>query len=550
MNNPEQATLLICGARVHTFADAAADRGAHIGNDAGDTAGNGVADAVLVAGERIMAVGNRGLLRERAPRARLLDLGAAVITPGLTDAHMHLTEWALARRTIDLSGTDSPETAAQAVADHAGTLGGDWVLGRGWSAERWHVLPERSMLDRLLPDRPVLLQSHDMHAAWVNTAALERAGMTARSPDPEGGRIVRDELGEPSGLLLETAAAAIAAQVPAAGAAEINGALLAAQAELHRLGITGVHNLPAIHRPDPDPLGVWQQLLHDGSLQLRILQHLPLGLLDDAIRLGLRSGFGNDWIRVGGIKMFLDGALGSRTAWMLEPYETSPDTGIQVMDEEEFRDLVRRAAAAGLASTVHAIGDAAVSLALDVLVTAPLPNTCMRHRIEHLQLCPPDRLASPAGAGITCSMQPSHLITDWQAAERHWGHQRCRGMYAFGSLARHGALLAFGSDAPVEPPDPRLTLYAATTRQDLAEQPQAGWFPEERITMDQALRAMTVGPAVAAGHAAQRGRLSPGADADLVAWDHDPHELTGRELLDLRCVATIVAGHPVWSAVG
>ena len=503
-------------------------------------------DALLAQHGRVLAVGPAAELRSAARDAQILDLRPATLTPGLTDAHIHLVEWALARREVDLSSADSPEAAARMVGRHAGQ-GDGWVRGRGWNPHRWAAAPTRELLDRAVPGRPVALQSHDMHALWVSSEALRRAGIDRHTPDPDGGRIVRDADGEPTGLLLERAAELVVGCIPPATDAEVEAALLDAQAELHRLGITGVHCLPNIHIAGPDPLPTLETLRARGLLRLRVLTHLPLAALDDAIRLGVRSGFGGEWIRIGAVKMFLDGALGSRTAWLREPYVDSTDHGIQVLPADDFRDAVRRAAAAGIATAVHAIGDAAVSLALDVLADPAVRVPALPHRIEHVQLCPPERFADAGRHGITASVQPCHLITDWRPAERHWGHDRCRGAYAFRSLLAGGAVLAFGSDAPVEPVDPRLGLFAALARQDLDGQPADGWFPAERLAAPEALRGYTLGPAHAAGATGAQGVLAPGAYADFAAWEQDPLELAAPDILGLRCVATVVGGAVVWT---
>jgi predicted amidohydrolase YtcJ len=520
--------LLVTADRIHTFDDRAP-----------------LVEALLLRRGRIVASGRRADLRAAAPNAAILDLPGTTITPGLVDAHIHLLEWALARRQPDLATADSPAAAAAIVAAHAPPSGEAWVQGRGWNPHRWDgEAPDRRALDGALPDRPVALRSHDMHALWVNSAALAAAGIDRATPDPPGGRIVRDADGAATGLLLENAIQLVTARIPDPDDDLLSDAVLAGQAELHSLGITGVHcaemAVGAFHT-----LRILEHLRSRDLLRLRVLQHLPLPRLDDAIRLGLRSGFGGEWIRIGAVKLFLDGALGSRTAWLREPYEGTTDTGMRVMEPAAFRAAVGRAAAAGLAAMVHAIGDAAVDLALDVLSHPDLAVPAMPHRIEHVQLCPGERLADAARAGIVCSMQPAHLMTDWRPADRHWGG-RARHAYAFRSLVEAGATLAFGSDAPVEPVDPRLGLYAAATRTDLAGEPAAGWYPAERIGIASALRAYTVGAAVAAGDA-RRGTLGVGADADLVAWDRDPLTAQGEEILRLRCHATLVAGRVAWS---
>jgi predicted amidohydrolase YtcJ len=523
----DEHTLLVLADRIHTLAH--------------DAVGH---DAVLIAHGRIRATGRAHDLRALASDAHIIDLRGSTITPGLTDSHIHLTEWAFARAEVDLSAAASPEDAARLTARHPARSSDGWVRGRGWNPHLWNATaPHRAMLDEVIADTPVALQSHDMHALWVNSVALARAGITADTPDPADGTIVRDEHGEPTGLLLEWAGQMVARVMPDPTIDETIAAVTAVQHALHAFGITGVHSFPGIHRPEPDPLPIVLRLREEGTLSLRVLQHIRLDHLDAAIELGLRSGFGDEWVRVGALKMFLDGALGSRTAWMLAPYENSTDTGMRVMDPDDFRTYVTRAAAAGIACTVHAIGDAAVSLALDVLSNPATRVAALPHRIEHLQCCPLDRLGDAAAAGITCSMQPSHLMTDWRIANRHWG-ERSRGTFAIGSLQRQRTLLAFGSDAPVEDVDPRRGLFAAVRRQDAAHDPDGGWYPGECIDAAAALYGYTVGAARAAGLPARYGTLAPGAPADLAAWDHDPLG-EADSLLHMQCVAALVGGRMV-----
>lgn len=533
MNEPaaeDRRSLLIIADAIHTLAATEPVR------------------ALLVRRGRVRAAGAEGDLRRLDPGAGVLDLRGTTITPGLTDAHVHLTEWAFARRDADVSAAESPAAAARAVAEHVDRLQQRQVRGRGWSAHHWGgMAPHRSVLDEVVADRPVALQSHDMHALWVNSAALAAAGIDASTPDPEGGQIVRDADGQPTGLLLEWAGALVMRTFATPTPGQAVDAVDDAQAELHALGITGVHSFPGVHLVEPDPLDVLLRLRERGGLRLRVLQHIRVERLDDALRLGLRSGFGDDRLRIGAVKMFLDGALGSRTAWMRRRYEHDDDCGMNVLDPAEFAEIVRRAAAGGIASTVHAIGDAAVCLALDVLSDPAVRVPALPHRIEHLQCCPVERLGDAAAAGIVCSMQPSHLITDWRIADRHWGAERNRGTFALGSLLRHGTVLAFGSDVPVEPVDPRRGLFAAVQRQDYGGEPAGGWFPEERITPLDALRGYTIGSARAAGLPAPAGSLAPGAPADFVAWDHDP-VTDSAAVPRMRCVATVLDGTVVHTA--
>ncbi len=517
---------LFVAARVHSFANNAS-----------------LANALLVdRNGRIERVGGVDELRSVYRDVEIVDLGDVIITPGLTDAHIHVTEWAIARRHVELAAAGSIEECSATIK--SAPRAGQWLQGRGWNPHKWGgAYPDRYQLDQTIPDIPAAFQSHDMHALWVNSAALQRAGIDSSTTDPAGGRIVRDAHGEPTGMLLETAAQLVASIIPRVAVDEMLHAVIDAQRELHAYGITGVHSFPGVHLPEPDPLSVLEQLRDQGALKLRVLQHISAEKLDDAVRLGLRSGFGGDWIRVGGVKMFLDGALGSRTAWMREPYEHAEDAGVEVLQETDFIELVERAAAAGIASVVHAIGDAAVERAFTVLSDAPRLRA-LPHRVEHVQ-CFPFNRRELLSNDIICSVQPCHLMTDWAAADRHWG-KRSAATYAFRTMLEGGAVLACGSDAPVEPADPRRGLYAAVARRDAEHQPARGWHPEQNIRIAEALAGYTRGAALAAGAFDTQGVLRPGAYADFAAWKNDPLLCSGPELLELEVAATVVNGEVVW----
>ena len=499
-------------------------------------------NALVVEHGRITAVTTPREARDLMPSAEIIDLGDAVITPGLVDSHIHLTEWAVARSQVDLARCTSIEDAARTAA--SGTQTGGWLLGRGWNAHSWGgAYPGKEALDAFIPDVPVALQSHDMHAMWLNSAALDRTGINGYSGDPEGGRILRSADGAATGVLLENAAQLIVPHLPNYDVDRIIPLVIEAQRELHRYGITGVHSFPGVHLKDPDPLPVVQVMRERGLLSLRVLQHLSLDRLTEAVALGLRSGFGDEWIRIGAVKMFLDGALGSRTAWMAEPYENSTDRGVQVMHENDFRSAVTLAARNGIASVVHAIGDAAVALAFDVLGDEDLRVAALPHRVEHVQCLPRDRGA--IDRTVVCSVQPSHMMTDWRAADSYWG-RRSANTYAFRAMLDSGATLAFGSDAPVEPADPRHGLYAAVARADLKHEPADGWQPAQRLTKLEALAGYTTGAAHTAGiHPSRRG-LVAGALADFTAWKQDPLDIEPAALLTLEPAATVVAGDIVF----
>ena len=486
---------------------------------------------------RIRAVGAAVDVERLAPRhLPRFDHPGALITPGFVDGHTHFAMWALARRRVMLSGA---RTRAEAVAQVAATAPSQgWIIGHGWDANGWDERPDRFALDQVHAG-PVYLDSIDVHAAWVNSAALTLAGVTRDTPDPPGGRIVRDAAGEPTGLLLERAAELVSRVVPPPSEAILDEALLEAQAEAHRLGVTGIHDVE-----DQRAWAGFGRLEAVGSLRLRVLFHPPVTSLPDLARRGQRSGAGSRWLGMGGVKLFLDGSLGSRTAWMLQPYEGTRDRGMPVAGEHEAAEAMRLAATNGIAVTAHAIGDAAVRRALDLL--EQLPRAALPHRIEHLQCVHPDDLARAARAGIVASMQPAHLLTDIPLVDRHWG-RRGRGAYAFRSLLRRGTSVVFGSDVPVAPVDPREGVFAAMERRAADGSPGDGWRLEERLGLEEVVRAYTLAAARASGSERRLGRLAAGMEADLVAWDVDPavERGDGAAFRAGRAVLTVVGGRVV-----
>lgn len=495
-------------------------------------------------GGRVVAVGAADEVRARTgPGIEWVDLRPAVVTPGFTDSHIHLLEWSLSRSIPDLSDATSMKAVLRAVAAAcAAAPTGAWVELRKWDPG---LADEAALadLDEASGDRPVALVSHDLHSGWVNSEAMRRLEIGPDRPDPPGGQLERDAAGRPTGLLREEALSLWFRGCPKPDRVELRAAVLDGQATLHALGLTAIHSVEG-----PGSFAVVQDLERSEELRLRVLQHTPHRHLDDLIACGIASGFGGEWLRLGGIKMFTDGALGSRTAWMLEPYDDTGGSGIRRLDPEAFKSDVDRAARAGLASTVHAIGDAAVRMTLDALEAASGHAVAVPHRIEHLQCVHPDDMGRAGRAGIIASMQPSHLLTDIPMADRAWGPSRNRGAFAFRSLLNAGTVLAFGSDAPVEEPDPRAGFYAAQARRARGGEPGEGWFPEERLTGLEVLEAYTLGPARAAADMEWRGRLAPGFLADWVAWDVDLAEAAPDEVRAARVVATVVGGEMVYRA--
>jgi hypothetical protein len=489
-------------------------------------------------GGKIRAVGAAEALEAKVPTpVPRYELPHCLVTPGFTDGHTHFAMWALGRSRVQLAGAATRDAALDRVS--AGVPFQGWVLGQGWDSNSWRELPERRSLD-LVQSLPVYLDSLDVHAAWVNSAALMLAGISRETPDPYGGRIVRDGNGDPTGILLERAVGLVTPHQPPPSPRDLLTAVQSAQAVAHRLGVTGIHDVEGA-----EALATFRALETENALRLRVVFDPPVERLTELVRHGVTSGSGTDWLRLGGVKMFLDGSLGSRTAWMLDPYEDGRDRGMPITDEEVARQAMETAAGAGLACTVHAIGDAAVRRALDLMTT--LPRTAIPHRIEHFQCVHPDDLARAAAAGIVVSMQPAHLLVDIPLADRHWGH-RSRWAYAFQSLLRRGTTVAFGSDVPVATLDPRDGVFAAMERRMLDG--EGPWYPEEKMGFEDVVRAYTAANAQAAGLANTRGALAVGMDADLVAWEVDPavEQGEGAAFRSGHAVLTVVGGEVVMQA--
>ena len=514
------------------------------------------ADALAASAGRIIGVGRGSELRAAFPAFSVVDLGGRTVLPGFTDSHIHLPDYGIGLRRVELRQTRSIREAVERVRDAvAHTPPGRWVRGQGWDKNLWveDRFPRRDDVDPVSPATPVVLSSKDGHLVWLNTAALRAAGIDSRTPDPRGGAIDRDPHGEPTGVLKETAEDLIWRAMPPRDPGEIDDGIRAAQTMMHRLGITAVHNFVGTSPDDGGPtFAAFQRLAERGELRLRVWATIPEGELEDAAALGLRSGFGSEWLRLGAVKIFADGTLGSQTAAMLEPFEGRPDNlGIAIHTRDELIDLVGRAVRSGFWCAIHAIGDRANRWVLEAYEVHHAASRAqgLRHRIEHVQLLHRDDLPRLSRLGVTASMQPIHCTSDRDIADRHWG-ARSRLAYAWQSLRRAGTPLAFGSDAPVETPDVFQGLYAAVTRKRADEPDRPSWYPDESLPIDEAVRAYTEMPAYAAGTETFMGRLAEGYLADFVVLDGDPLVASPDDLLQIQVAATVVGGALVYRGQG
>ncbi len=509
------------------------------------------ASAIAIDKGQVVATGSdHEILSEFTGAGNRQDMKGQTIWPGLTDAHIHLQHYAFALQMIDCETTTRAECLERVAQKARQTPPGVWIRGHGWNQNDW---PEGFgtivELNAAAPDHPVYLTAKSLHAAWANSAALRAAGITRATPDPDGGKIGRDTSGQPNGLLFETAMQLVGDAIPLPSRAEVTLAIAEAQQNLWKVGLTGVHDFDR-----RDCFAALQILQQEDHLRLRVVKSIPLEDLQHAIALGLRTGFGNDYLRIGAVKLFADGALGPATAAMLEPYEDQPgNTGMLLMDNEEIYEHGQQASAHGLSLSIHAIGDRANHEVLQAYQQLRryekeqglLP---LRHRIEHVQVLHPDDTARLAELGVTASVQPIHATSDMYTADRLWG-ARSAGAYAFRTLLDLHTHLCFGSDAPVESPNPFIGIHAAVTRRRSNGDPSVeGWYPAQRLSLEEALHGFTTGPAFAAGLERHQGRLAPGMFADLIVLEQDPFSLPMDELHQIAPAATMVGGEWVWQA--
>ncbi len=507
------------------------------------------ASALVIDRERILAVGNADDLFNQYPNAEKRDMNGRVILPGLTDAHLHLKYYSLALQKIDCE-TDTKEVCLRRVVERVKKAKpGEWILGHGWNQNVWGAWPTASELDAIAPNNPVYLTAKSLHAAWANTKAMQMANVTAQTPNPHNGQIQRNAKNNPTGILLETAMELVGNMIPEPSIAEIADAIEKAQSILWKMGLSGVHDFDR-----RDSFIALQQLHMQNKLKLRVLKNIPVELLDEAHALGLRGGFGDEMLRIGNVKVFMDGALGPHTAAMFQPYiGEGENRGILNMDGEELFEHGRKAAQVGLGMTVHAIGDRANHEVLNAYEQLRnyenenhLPN--LRHRIEHVQVLHPDDAPRLGKLNVIASMQPIHATSDMLMADAFWG-ERSRLAYAMKTQLDFGAPLALGSDAPVESPNPFLGLHAAVTRQRADGSPSAeGWYAEQKLTMAEAWSGYTLGAAYAAYMEDRLGRLAPDHLADLIVLEKDPFTCNADELLTMQSSATMVAGEWVWQS--
>lgn len=507
--------------------------------------------ALAIDHQRILAIGSDAdILNLSAPGVDQFNLGGRYVMPGLTDSHIHLELYGLSLGMVDCAASSRAECLARVRTRAQETPPGEWIRGHGWNQNLWlGDFGSAFELDRVAPAHPVYLTDMSLHCAWANSLALQQAGINGNTPDPVGGSIQRDPAGNPSGILFENAVNLIEKIIPPPGSPRLKQSLLAAQHKLHQFGITAVHDFDRI-----PCFTALQELDQAGELTLRVIKGLPVEQLQEAVSVGLKSGFGSPHLRIGPVKMFADGALGPQTAAMLLPYEGDDNNhGTLMLNAEDILEKGILAGRNGLPLAVHAIGDRATQEVLDGFamlrayeVERSLP--LLQHRIEHMQLLSPQNLEKAARLGIWASMQSVHLYQDMSTADRKWG-RRARYAYPLQSLLSLNTRLLFGSDAPVECPNPFWGMHAAVNRMNRSLQDrQTPWYPEECISLAAAVKGYTINPAIQTGQMGMLGSLEAGKMADLLVLDQDPFSIPPRDLHEIKPGMVMVDGAWVYRA--
>jgi predicted amidohydrolase YtcJ len=502
------------------------------------------ADTVVIEEGHISAIGKASeIIPQFSSGAKIEDLRQSTLMPSFTDAHIHLLAYGLSLQRVNVETPTKRNCLDQIANCVKNTDSGKWIIGHGWNHNIWAAgYGSKKDLDNLSTQHPIYLTHKSLHSSWANSSALEKAGINHHTPDPEGGTIQRDTSGEPTGILLESAMSMVESAIPEPGVSERETAILEAQTALHRYGITAAH--------DFDPWSVYETLddLHaKEKLSLRITKGIPKSFLDTAIRKKLKSGSGNDWIKIGWLKLFSDGALGPQTAAMISPYENLQSLGILLLSREDVTAYGEKALLNGIGLAVHAIGDRAnqeVLLAMsDLKKKGMLKIPALKSRIEHVQLIQREDIQMFPALDVTASMQPLHAISDMDMADTYWG-KRCADSYAWRSILQSGSQMIFGSDAPVESPNPFHGLHAAVSRKRLgsASKKEPSWIPKQCVNLQAALKAYISTPPTVGGFGMIIGKIKLGYAADFVLLPQDFFDLPLDDIQFVLPLATMASG--------
>jgi predicted amidohydrolase YtcJ len=530
------ADLIVTNARVYTVDDS-----------------RPIVDAFAVRGGRVAFIGDaRGALTLRGPSTRVVDLGGRTVIPGMVDAHGHVAGLGSALAIVDLTGASSyDEIIARVVAKSRTVQPGQWITGRGWDQNRWADtrFPTHDKLSTAVPNNPVYLTRVDGHAGLANKKAMDAAGLSAAAKDPDGGHIERAGDGSPSGVFVDNAQRLVGGVVPQPTRDELKRQVQAAIAEGQRWGLTGAHDAGA----SPEVLDIYEELGKAGQLNFRMYAMISdnAAAIDRWFARGPQNGLygGTLWVR--SVKLYMDGAMGSRGAALLEPYSDDPkNNGLLLSPPPHIQDVATRALKAGFQVNTHAIGDRGNRTVLDAYeaALAAVPVADHRFRIEHAQILHHDDIPRFAKLGVIPSMQASHQTSDMYWIGSRLGVGRLYGAYAWRSLIDAGVVVPNGSDFPVEQVNPLISFHAAISRQDASNWPSGGWYPEQRMTRDEALKSMTIWPAYAAFQERELGSLSPGKHADFVVLDQDIMRVSFEQVLRTRVLSTWVEGKAVYEA--
>jgi predicted amidohydrolase YtcJ len=512
------------------------------------------AQAVAIIGDRIVAVGSQADVQGwRGASTRVIDAAGKLVLPGFNDAHVHFVSGGQQLDAVDLNDSTSAEEFVKRVAQQASkTPNKQWITGGDWDETKWSPaqLPTKEMIDAVTPDNPVFLNRYDGHMSLANSIALRLAGVTASTPDPPGGSIVRDAQGNPTGALKDAAMGYVFKVIPPLSHDQRLHAVQRALSHAASLGVTSVQDM----NPEYADIAVYSELLDRGQLTARIYAAPLITQVDDQVKIGIRRAFGSPYLRIGALKSYADGSLGSATAYFFEPFADQPNNHGLLSDEMHpislMHDRMMKADAAGLQLCTHAIGDAGISAILDIYTDLVKVHgkADRRFRIEHAQHMAAKDFARFADLGVIASVQPYHAIDDGRWAEKRIGHDRASRTYAFRTFLNDGVRVAFGTDWNVAPLNPMLTLYAATTRATLDGKNPNGWFPEQKLTVVEAVQAYTMGSAYAEFQDQEKGSITPGKLADMVIVNDDIFQIDPVKIRDVKVTKTIVGGKVVWEA--
>jgi len=509
------------------------------------------AQAIAVLGDRILAVGTDAEIRQRVgQQTKVVDVAGRRMLPGFIDNHTHFMSGGFQLQSVDLRYANDEAEFARIIQKRAEQHPGRWITGGDWDHDRWKIgnLPTKELIDRLTPNTPVFVNRYDGHMALANSYVLKLAGITRNSPDPPGGTIVKDpKTGEPTGVLKDEAMSAVYKVMPEPSEAEMLEAAMLALAEARKLGVTSIQDISA-----SEHVRVYQTLKARGELTARFYCRLPISQWDHLANTGIKAPFGDEWIRVGSLKAYADGSLGSSTALFFDPFTSDPSTkglASDIVQDGRLEKWALAADKAGLQLSIHAIGDSANSIILDLFekITKTNPKWDRRFRIEHAQHIHPKDFKRFAELGVIASVQPYHAIDDGRWAEKRIGHERCKTTYAFKSFLDNNVRMTFGSDWTVAPLNPLLGIYAAVTRRTLDGATPNGWIPEQKISVEQAIRAYTIENAYGAFEEKDKGSIEVGKLADLVVLSDDILKIDPITIENVQVVMTVLGGKIVYS---